>query len=112
MLCESLLELMERDSRITLGFGVSISSWIEWKWCSVLMRVASNFEFRRLLDISKAWCDAIGFLGEIRVNELKDKILHLKVGFLQAEEPILQRMNPSATVLLLQYYLHLPLVGT
>ena len=29
MLCESLLELMERDSRITLGFGVSISSWIQ-----------------------------------------------------------------------------------
>ena len=25
----SLLELMERDSRITLGFGVSISSWIQ-----------------------------------------------------------------------------------
>ena len=52
------------------------------------------------------------FLGGIRTNELKDKRLHLKVGFLQAEEPILQRMNPSATVLLLQYYLHLPLVGT
>ena len=29
MLCESLLELMERDSRITIGFGVSISSWIQ-----------------------------------------------------------------------------------
>ena len=29
MLCESLLELMERDSRIMLGFGVSISSWIQ-----------------------------------------------------------------------------------
>ena len=29
MLCESLLELMEWDSRIMLGFGVSISSWIQ-----------------------------------------------------------------------------------
>src|SRR6185503_7205604 len=35
-------------------------------------------------------------LGMIRAIELKDKRLHLKVGFLQAEEPILQRMNPSA----------------
>ena len=62
--CESLLEFMERDSRITLGFGVSSSSWVQkWKWCPVLIRVASNFEFRRLLGISKAWCDAIGFFG-------------------------------------------------
>ena len=61
---KSVLEFVERDSRITLGFGVSSSSWIQkWKWCSVLIRVASNFEFRRLLDISKAWCDAIGFFG-------------------------------------------------
>ena len=29
MLCESLLEFMEQDSRITLGFGVSISSRIQ-----------------------------------------------------------------------------------
>ena len=29
MFCESLLEFMERDSRITLGFGVSISSRIQ-----------------------------------------------------------------------------------
>ena len=26
--CEFLLKLMERDSRIVLGFGMSISSWI------------------------------------------------------------------------------------
>jgi len=32
----------------------------------------------------------------IQANELEDKRLHLKVGFLQAEEQILQRMNPSA----------------
>ena len=29
MLCESLLEFMEQDSPNTLGFGVSISSWIQ-----------------------------------------------------------------------------------
>ena len=29
MICESLLEFMERDYRITLGFGVSISSRIQ-----------------------------------------------------------------------------------
>ena len=27
--CEFSLELMERDSRIALGFGISISSWIQ-----------------------------------------------------------------------------------
>ena len=35
-------------------WSVYYESDSEWKWCSVLMRVASNFEFRRLLDISKA----------------------------------------------------------
>ena len=27
--CKSLLEFMERDSQITLGFGVSISNWVQ-----------------------------------------------------------------------------------
>ena len=53
MLGESLLERIEWDFRIALGFGVPISSWVQ-SGSGVLMGVASNFEFRRLLDISKA----------------------------------------------------------
>ena len=29
MICKSLLKFMEQDSRITLGFGVSISNWVQ-----------------------------------------------------------------------------------
>ena len=35
-------------------WSVYFESDLEWKWCSVLMRVAFNFEFCQLLDISKA----------------------------------------------------------
>ena len=44
-------------------WSVYYESDSEWRWYSVLMRIASNFEFRRLLGISRAWCDAIGFFG-------------------------------------------------
>ena len=72
-----MLELIEWDFRIALGFGVSISSWVQsGSGVSVLMRVASNFEFRRLLDINKARGGAIGFWGVIRVSGLKDKRFH------------------------------------
>ena len=104
---------MERGSRITLGFGVSISSRIQsGSGVLFLCGLLPILNFVGSWVLVKPGATPSVFLGEIQANELKDKRLHLKVGFLQAEEPILQRMNPSAIVLLLQYYLHLPLVGT
>ena len=97
MLCESLLKLMERDSRITLGFGVSISSWIQsGSGVLFLCGLLPILNFIGSWILVKPGAMPSAFLGGIRANELKDKRLHLKVGFLQAEEPILQRMNPSA----------------
>ena len=86
MLCESLLELMERDSRITLGFGVSISSWIQSGsgvlfLCGLLPIL--NFVGSWVLVKSDAMSSA--FLGGIRANKLKGKSLHFRVGFLQAK---------------------------
>ena len=53
MLGESLLELIEWVFRIALGFVVSISSGVQ-SGSGVLIRVASKFEFYRLLDINEA----------------------------------------------------------
>ena len=74
MLCESLLELLERDSRIMLGFGVSISSWIQ-SGSGVLFSCG----LLRILNFVGTWILVKPgvmpsvFLGEIRANELKDK---------------------------------------
>ena len=86
MLCESLLELMEWDSRIALGFGVSISSWIQSGGdvlflCGLLPIL--NFVGSWILVKPGAMPSA--FLGGIRANELKDKRLRFRVGFLQAK---------------------------
>ena len=83
MLCESLLELMERDSRITLGFGVSISSWIQiGSGVLFLCRLLPILNFVGSWILVKPGAMPSAFLGKIRANELKDKRLHLKVGFL------------------------------
>ena len=77
MLCESLLELMERGSRIMLRFGVSISSWIQ-SGSGVLFLCG----LLPILNFVDSWIlvkpDAVpsAFWGEIRANELKDKRLH------------------------------------
>ena len=74
MLCESLLELMERDSRITLGFRVSISSWIQSGsgvlFLCGLLPILNSVGFWTLVkpDVMPS-----AFLGKIRANELKDK---------------------------------------
>ena len=75
MLCESSLKLMEWDFRIALGYGVSISSWIQ-SGSDVLVRATSNFEFCRLFDINDARCGAIGFWGMIRASGLENKGFH------------------------------------
>ena len=83
---KSLLEFMERDSRIMLGFGVSISSRIQ-SGSGVLFLCG----LLPILNSVGSWTlvkpDAMpsAFLGGIQANELKDKGLHLKVGFLQAK---------------------------
>ena len=70
---------MERDSRITLGFGVSISSRIRSGGgvlflCGLLPIL--NFVGSWLLVKPDAMPSA--FLGEVRAKELKDKRLYLK----------------------------------
>ena len=82
MLCESLLELMERDSRITLGFGVSILSWIQ-SGSGVLFLCG----LLPILNSVGSWVlvkpDAMpsAFLGEIQTNKMKINKILLKVGF-------------------------------
>ena len=73
MLCESLLEFMERDSRITLRFGVSISNWVQ-SGSGVLFL----YELLPILNSVGSWTlvkpDAMpsAFWGEIQANELRD----------------------------------------
>ena len=77
MICESLLEFMERDSRITLGFGVSISSRIQ-SGSGVLFLCG----LLPILNSVGSWTlvkpDAMpsAFWGEIRANKLKDDKFH------------------------------------
>ena len=72
MLCESLLELMERDSRITLGFGVSILSRIQ-SGSGVLFLCG----LLPILNFVGSWVlvkpDAMpsAFLGEIQSKQVK-----------------------------------------
>ena len=49
-------------------WNIYFESNSEWGWCFVLMRVASSFEFRQLLNIVKAWCGAIGFWRVVRAS--------------------------------------------
>ena len=77
MPCESLLEFMERDSRITLGFGVSISSRIQ-SGSSVLFLCG----LLPILNSVGSWtlvkpdATSSAFWGEIRANKLKDNRFH------------------------------------
>ena len=76
-ICESLLEFMERGSRITLGFGVSISSRIQ-----IGSGVLILCELLPILNSVGSWTlvkpDAMpsAFWGEIRANKLKDDKFH------------------------------------
>ena len=86
MLCESLLELMERDSRITLGFGVSISSRIQsGSGVLFLCGLLPILNFVGSWVLVKPGAMPSAFLGGIRANELIDKRLRFRVGFLQAK---------------------------
>ena len=59
------------------------------------MRIASNFEIRRLLDISKAWCDAIDFFGN-NPNKQDEEKDFIKDWIFTSKKPIWQRIIPSA----------------
>ena len=77
MICESLLEFMERDSRITLGFGVSISSWTQSGsgvlfLCGLLPILNSVGSW----TLVKPDMMPSAFWGEIRANKLKDDKFH------------------------------------
>ena len=77
MLCESLLEFMERDSRITLGFGVSISSWIQsGSGVLFLCGLLPILNFVGFWTLVKPNAMPSAFLGEIRANKLKDDKFH------------------------------------
>ena len=81
-----MLELIEWDFRIALGFGVSISSWVQSGsgvlfLCGLLPILSSVGSW----TLVKPDAMPSALLGGIRANELKDKGLHLKVGFLQAK---------------------------
>ena len=77
MLCESLLEFMERDSRITLRLGVSITSQIQ-SGSGVLFLCG----LLPILNSVGSWTlvkpDAMpsAFWGEIRANKLKNDKFH------------------------------------
>ena len=77
MLGESLLELIEWDFRIALGFGVSISSWVQngsgVLFLCGLLPVLNSVGSRTLVKP-----DAVpsAFWGEIRANKLKDDKFH------------------------------------
>ena len=80
-------------------WSVYYESDSEWRWCSVLMRIASNFEFRRLLGISKCLmrCHRLFGWDSNKQDEEKD---FMKDWIFTSEKPIWQRIIPSA----LQYY--------
>ena len=70
--CEFSLELMERDSRIALGFGVSISSWVQsGSGVSVLMRVASSLNFIGSWILIKPDAVPSAFWGMIQTSKIK-----------------------------------------
>ena len=97
MICESLLEFMERDSRITLGFGVSISSRIQSGsgvlFLCGLLPILNSVGSWTLVSLMR--CHRLSFLGIIRMNKIK-KRTSLKDWILTSEKPIWQRIIPSA----------------
>ena len=77
MICESLLEFMERGSRITLGLGVSITSQIQSGsgvlfLCGLLPILNSVGSW----TLVKPDATSSAFWGEIRANKLKDDTFH------------------------------------
>ena len=75
--CEYLLEFMERGSRITLRFGVSISSRIQSGsgvlFLCGLLPILNSVDFWTLV---KPDAMPSTFWGEIRANKLKDDKFH------------------------------------
>ena len=96
MLCESLLELMERDSRITLGFGVSISSRIQsGSGVLFLCGLLPILNFVGSWVLVKPDAKPSAFLGIIQTDEMKRKDF-IKNWIFTSEKPIRQRIIPSA----------------
>ena len=75
MICESLLEFMDRGSRIMLGLGVSIMSQIQSR-----SGVLFLYELLLILNSVGSWTlvkpDAMpsAFLGIIRTNKMKKRL--------------------------------------
>ena len=94
-------------------WSVYYESDSEWKWCSVLIWIASNFKFRRLLDISKP--DAVPstfFFGNNLNEQDEEKDFIKRLDFYKREADLTKDNSFGFTVLILLYYLHLLLVGT
>ena len=103
MLCESLLEFMERDSRITLRFGVSISSRIQ-SGSGVLFLCG----LLPILNSVGSWTlvkpDAMPstfFFGNNSNEQDERKDFIKRLDFYKQEEPILQRMKSFGFTMLL-----------
>ena len=94
-------------------WSVYYESDSEWMWYSVLMRIASNFEFRRLLDISKPDAVPSAFFFGNNLNEQdEEKDIIKRLDFYKREADLTKDNSFGFTVLLLLYHLHLLLVGT
>ena len=77
MPCEFFLEFMERDSRITLGCGVSISSRIQsGSGVLFLCGLLPILNFVGFWTLVKPNAMPSAFLGEIRANKIKDNKFH------------------------------------
>ena len=77
MICESLLEFMERGSRIMLGFGASISSRIQsGSGVLFLCGLLPILNFVGFWTLVKPDAMPSAFWGKIRANELKDNKFH------------------------------------
>ena len=77
MICESLLEFKERGSRITLRFGVSISSRIQsGSGVLFLCGLLPILNFVGFWTLVKPNAMPSAFLGEIRANKIKDNKFH------------------------------------
>ena len=103
---------MERGSRITLRLGVSIASQIQSG--SGVMFLCGLLP---ILNSVGSWTlvkpDAMpsAFLGVIRTNKMKKKDF-IKSCFFTGKANLTKGKSFGFTILLLLYYLHLPLVGT
>ena len=77
MPCEFLLEFMERDSRITLGFGVSISSRIQsGSGVLFLCGLLPILNYIGFWTLVKPDAMPSAFWAQIRANKLRDDKLH------------------------------------